>query len=422
MLSFGTLSLVVFCGVLTENLQLTLWLICAIIFLCVGLYMMVWLSLKALKSWGTKISAYIRTPYQTAFQITALALGLSLITVLAVLRTDLLERWQQQLPQGTPNQFVYGLPPFELQDFNQQLKQHGWQGTPMYPNIRGRLVAKNDLPFSDALIKSNNSLRRELNLTQAATFPKDNQIIAGSQQFQQVNEVSVEVKTAQELGIQIGDRLSFSLPEGILQAKVINLRSVEWESFSPNFFFIFSPQTMDENAGSYLGSFYVPPQDKNQLIGLIQQFSNTVFIDVSLILDEIKRIVSVLVQIITILAMLVSISGILVLVACLNLFMDERKKEVALLRSFGSSKQKLKSMLSLEVGLMGLISGVVACIFAEVISAIVSYKMELVIQLHAEIWLILPLVMTLVCTLIGRYRLSYLCDIPPLESLRELNS
>ena len=261
-----------------------------------------------------------------------------------------------------------------------------------------------------------------MNLTQAATFPKDNQIIAGSQQFQQVNEVSVEVKTAQELGIQIGDRLSFSLPEGILQAKVINLRSVEWESFSPNFFFIFSPKTMDENAGSYLGSFYVPPQDKSQLIGLIQQFSNTVFIDVSLILDEIKRIVSVLVQIITILALLVSISGILVLIACLNLFMDERKKEVALLRSFGSSKQKLKSMLSLEVGLMGLISGVVACIFAEVISAIVSYKMELVIQLHAEIWLILPLVMTLVCTLIGRYRLSYLCDIPPLESLRELNS
>ena len=49
--------------------------------------------------------------------------------------------------------------------------------------------------------------------------------------------------------------LLFSLPEGTLQAKVINFRSVEWESFSPNFFFIFSPKTLDENAGSYLGSF-----------------------------------------------------------------------------------------------------------------------------------------------------------------------
>jgi putative ABC transport system permease protein len=68
---------------------------------------------------------------------------------------------------------------------------------------------------------------------------------------------------------------------------------------------------MDENAGSYLGSFYVPPQDKTQLIQVIQRFSNTVFIDVSLILDEIKRLVSVLVQVITVLAILVGLSGIL---------------------------------------------------------------------------------------------------------------
>lgn len=54
-----------------------------------------------------------------------MALGLSLITVLSVLRTDLLERWQQQLPEGTPNQFVYGLPPFDLKAFEQQLKQNG---------------------------------------------------------------------------------------------------------------------------------------------------------------------------------------------------------------------------------------------------------------------------------------------------------
>lgn len=422
MLLAGTLSLLIFCVVLTENLQLTLWVMGAIIALCVILYLGIWLILRMIKGLGAKISMYVRTPYQTAFQITALALGLSLVTVLAVLRTDLLERWQQQLPEGTPNQFVYGLPPFELENFNQQLKQHGWQGTPMYPNIRGRLVAKNDHPFADHLIKTNNSLRRELNLTQAESFPADNQILQGAKAFQQVNEVSVEAKTAQELGIQIGDRLTFTLPEGVLEAKVINLRSVEWESFSPNFFFIFSPQTMDENAGSYLGSFYVPEADKGSLIELIQQFSNTVFIDVSLILDEIKRIVSVLIQIISILALLVSISGIFVLIACLNLLMDERKKEVALLRSFGSSKQKLKSMLTMEIGFIGLISGIVACLFAEVISAIASYKMELLIQPHWEIWLILPVLMTLLCALIGRYRLSYLCDIPPLESLRELNS
>jgi putative ABC transport system permease protein len=417
----GTLSLFIFSLILTENLLLTSLVIGGIIALSVLLYVVVWLVLKALKRLKMAVSAYVKVPYQTAFQITALALGLSLITVLAVLRTDLLERWQQQLPQGTPNQFVYGLPPFDLPQFKQQLQAHGWNSTPLYPNIRGRLVAKNEQPFSEQLVKENNSLRRELNLTQSSSLPTDNKIVQGQAKFTHVGEVSVEAKTAAELGIQVGDRLSFSLPEGMLHAKVVNLREVEWESFSPNFFFIFSPQTLDENAGSYLGSFYVPEQDKPKLIQLIQQFSNTVFIDVGLILDEIKRLMNVLIQVVTILASLVSLAGILVLIACLNLLMDERKREVALLRSFGSSKRMLKNMLTLEIGFMGLLAGIVACFFAELISAIASYRMNLSMQVHWEIWLILPVSMMLLCALIGRYRLSYLCDIPPLQSLREMN-
>jgi len=421
MLVSGTLSLIIFSVVLTENIVLTAWVIGAIILLCAVLYLTVWGLLKVLRNTKSRISAYVRTPYQTALQITALALGLSLITVLAVLRTDLLERWQQQLPEGTPNQFVYGLPPFEMPQLRAELEQNGWNSTPLYPNIRGRLIAKNDQPFAADLVKKSNTLRRELNLTQTDQYPQDNVILSGEAQLKQPGEVSVEATTAEELGIKIGDKLTFSLPEGPLEAKVVNLRSVEWESFSPNFFFIFTPNTMDANAGSYLGSFYVPEQERPKLVQLIQQFSNTVFIDVSLILNEIKRIVNVLVQIVTILALLVSVAGILVLIACLNLLMDERKREVALLRSFGSSKQKLKTMLSLEIGFIGLCAGIVSCLFAEVISAVASYRMELPIQPHWEIWLILPIFMTLLCALIGRYRLSYLSDIPPLQSLRELN-
>ncbi|WP_342063244.1 FtsX-like permease family protein [Acinetobacter pittii] len=417
----GITSLVVFSLVLSENLMLSILVLAAIIVLCILLYTVVWLLLRSLKKLKNRLSFYIRSPSQSALQITALALGLSLITVLSVLRTDLLERWQQQLPEGTPNQFVYGLPPFDLKAFEQQLKQNGWQSTPLYPNIRGRLLAKNDVPFSEEAIKQNNSLRRELNLTQSNLLPNDNVITSGQAQFDGVGQVSVESKTAESLGIQIGDKLTFSLPEGNLQAKVVNFRSVEWESFSPNFFFIFSPKTLDENAGSYLGSFYVPKQEQPKMITIIQQFSNTVFIDVDRILDEVKRLMNVLVKIVTVLAALVGFSGILVLIACLNLLMDERRREVALLRSFGLSKNKMKQMLSFEIGFLGLLAGIVACCFAEVISAIASYKMNMAIQWHIEIWLILPLGMMLVCALIGRYRLGYLCNLPPLQSLRELN-
>lgn len=421
LLGAGAVSLILFCILLTQNIQLSLLVIGTILALCASMFSIVWLLLKMIKSLKNRWSAYVRVPNQTALQITALALGLSLITVLVVLRTDLLDRWQQQLPEGTPNQFIYGLPPFEVEQFKAQIEKEGWPSTPLYPNIRGRLIKHNGQPFSESLRAQNNSLRRELNLTQAQGYPEDNVIVSGQPQLQQVGDVSVEANLAEELGIKVGDQLSFSLPEGELQANVVNLRTVEWESFSPNFFFIFAPNTMDENAGSYLGSFFVPQDEKSKLVNLIQQFSNTVFIDVSLILEEIKNLVSVLVQIITILALLVSVSGFLVLIACINLLMDERKREVAILRSFGSSKPNLKNMLSLEIGFIGFMAGLVSCFFAEVISAIASYKMDLAIQPHWEIWVILPMSMMILCALIGRYRLSYLTEIPPLKSLRELN-
>lgn len=413
--AFGALSLMSFTLILTEDLRLSLILLLVITLLLGLMYGLVAALLYVLRQRQGRL-----LPRQATLQITALALGLSLMSVLMVLRSDLLQGWQEQLPEQTPNQFVYGLPVFERDAFQQQLTANAWPSTPLYPNVKGRLIAKNDQAFSSELIKSNNSLRRELNLTQSNQYPTDNAIVQGDVDFAKPNQVSVEIKTAQALGIQVGDQLSFSLPEGEIKAQVINLRQVQWESFSPNFFFIFSPNSMDENAGSYLGSFYVPKAQQSTLVNVIKNFPNTVFIDIGLILDEIKKLVAVFAQIMTLLASLVLLAGILVLLACLNLLLDERQREVALLRAFGSSKAQIKRLLMRELAVIGLLAGLVACVLAEVISAVVSYRMDLSLQLHLYLWLILPPSMMLLCALIGRYRLSHLCDVPVLHSLRNL--
>ncbi|KAE9678735.1 ABC transporter permease, partial [Enterobacteriaceae bacterium TzEc077] len=79
----GITSLVIFSLVLSENLMLSIWVLTAIILLCILLYTVVWLLLRALKKMKTRLSFYIRSASQSALQITALALGLSLITVLS---------------------------------------------------------------------------------------------------------------------------------------------------------------------------------------------------------------------------------------------------------------------------------------------------------------------------------------------------
>ncbi|KAA8734571.1 FtsX-like permease family protein [Acinetobacter qingfengensis] len=414
-------SLAVFTLYLTENILFSLSVMAGIVVLCLLLFVIAWSTLKILKQRFLHLEQWIRQPAKMSLQMTALALGLSLICVLFLLRTDLLERWQQQLPENTPNQFVYGLPPTDKVAFEQALLQQNWTATPLYPNVRGRLVAKNQQAFSQQLRDQNNSLKRELNLTQSNIFPKDNLIVAGQTHFQQANQVSVEQKTAQELGIQLGDTLTFDLPDGAVTAKVVSFRAVEWESFSPNFFFIFSPNTLDENAGSYLGSFYVPDTQHRQMTQMIQQFPTTVFIDVNAILDQVKRLVGVITQIVTFLAALVFTAGVLVLLACLNLIMDERRQEVALLRAIGMSQRQLKRYLTLEMAFTGFGAGILSIAFAEIVSWIVAQRLDLIWGIHWQYWLILPLGMAVLCGLIGRYRLRKLWQIAPLLSLRQLN-
>lgn len=417
----GGLSLVGFTLIVSQQRQLAIIVLLASIILCVFIFLLIWGLVATVKVLKLRIAYYLGSPVQSAVQITALSLGLGLIAVLLVLRQDLGSGWQQQLPAKTPNQFVYGLAPFELDRFEQQLKYNQWQATAMYPNIRARLIRKNGQLFDQDLVVKNNALRRELNLTQSKHYPQNNIVVEGAAVLKNPREVSVEVKLANTLGIKVGDQLSFSLPEGQLNAKVVNLRQVEWQSFSPNFFFIFAEHSFDENAGSYLGSFYVPPQDQHKMVTVIEQFPSAVFIDMSLILSEVKQLINVLLQVLSVLAILVAIAGILVLLACINLLLDQRKKEVALLRSFGGAKAQLKRMLTIEFALLGAISGVIACICAEIIAALLAKQMNMAMQWHMMIWLVLPLGMAMLSGLIGRYRLGYLCDLAPLKSLREFD-
>lgn len=154
---------------------------------------------------------------------------------------------------------------------------------------------------------------------------------------------------------------------------------------------------------------------------MIQQFPTTVFIDIDGIIEQIKRIVNVITQVVSLLAFLVFSAGLLVLLACLNLMMDERRQEVALLRAIGMSQQSLKRYLTTELALIGFGAGILSIAFAELVSYIVAWRMEMPWSVHYLYWLILPILMAILCGVIGRYRLTRLWKISPLSSLRSLS-
>ena len=85
-----------------------------------------------------------------------------LLALLLVLRGDLLDRWQQQLPPESPNYFLINIATEQVAPLKAFLAEHQIVPESFYPVVRARLTAINDKPTEG---NEDEALNRELNLT-----------------------------------------------------------------------------------------------------------------------------------------------------------------------------------------------------------------------------------------------------------------
>ncbi|HNP02403.1 MAG TPA: FtsX-like permease family protein, partial [Agitococcus sp.] len=332
-----------------------------------------------------------RQPQQTIGQILALALGFTAVLLVMVLRSDLFQQWQTDLPPNTPNHFAVTIPAEQKDSLQQQLEQRHWSHTEFYPVVRGRLIAINGEATKSQQKdedKQDNSLNRELNLTWTNKLPANNELVEGKWLTGQQAEVSVEKDLAERLKLKLGDTLSFQMAEGKVDVKITSLRTVDWDSFQPNFFFIFPEQVLKNYPASYLTSFYVLPTEKAKMADIIRQYPTIIFIDIAATLNEAQKLLAQLSQGILVILVFVVLAGCLVLIASLAASFDSRLHEAALLRALGAKRQQLQWRTGIELAILGLWAGLLAVILTEIITALISvFLLEGKAHIHAWLWL-----------------------------------
>ena len=77
-----------------------------------------------------------------------------------------------------------------------------------------------------------------------------------------IAEVSIDREIAASMNLEIGDELTFSAGGKTFSVSVTSFREIEWQSFSPNFFFILSPAAGKELPNSYITSIKIEDSDK----------------------------------------------------------------------------------------------------------------------------------------------------------------
>ncbi|EPP5337753.1 ABC transporter permease [Vibrio alginolyticus] len=338
------------------------------------------------------LSRINRTPVTSGLQFGALALSLMLLSIIWLVRSDILADWERTLPADAPNVFALNIGDYELDNYLETLDKNGVTRSQAYPIIRGLLTEINGQNVKEVEYEGEGSdaIRRELNLTWGDTLPEYNDVLSG--EWTNKGSVSVEADVANDLGIKLGDTLRFVINSQNYDAVVDTIRYVEWRDMKPNFYFIFSSDVMANLPGSYLISYRIEEGNEALLTSMSRAHPTVSVLDIRTMGEKIQALIQQIVSAITILALLGVVAGLLLIFTLLRLSLSQRQQEIRLYRTLGSSKKRINTTLWAEYGIMALIASGVAVFAAEVcVAAVMTYGFDLNAQIHPELWIALPL-------------------------------
>lgn len=351
-----------------------------------------------------------REPRRSAQQMLAFGFTLMAMALIALVRTDLLSTWQSQLPEDAPNHFAVNILPQELDAVRRTFDAAGIRTEKLYPLVRGRLARINGDDVRQAVSKeaqADNSLHRELNLTWSMTLQQDNHITEGRWwQESDVGKplVSVEARLARRLNIGMGDRLVFLVAGREVEAEVTSLRSVQWESFRPNFYMVFPPGVLQDLPATWMTSFHLPTAQKKFIAGVLRKFPAMSVLELDRIMEQVRRILTQVTFAVEFLLLFVLLAGFAVLFTALHASLDARLYEGALLRSLGASRRYVRRAQIAEYVSLGVLSGVLALLGTEAMTYILySRVMQLEWTPQWWWWGILPLAGAVLVGLAGAW-------------------
>ena len=376
-------------------------------------------------AWRYGLANVARRGRDSAVQVVAFGLGLTVLLLLTIVRTDLLEGWRQTLDEDAPNHFMINIQPHELESVANIYESAGIETPEFVPLIRARMSTINDVSVKERDYPDEGGrwmANREANLSFTATLSSSNEIVEGKwwpDDYDGPPLVSVEEEAAMETGLTIGDRMTFVIAGRELKVTIASIRKINWDSFQPNFFMVFSPGALDGMPTTYISALRLEREQQPVLITLIRTHPSISVIDLDAILQQIRGIVekaSMAVQAVFIFTLA---AGIAVLFAAVQSTIDERRFESAILRALGARKRIVFAGVMAEFAALGAAAGLLASIGASILAAIVATRLfELPYEFNPVLWIAGVASGVLVVCASGFVAARGAVNAPPVDVLR----
>jgi putative ABC transport system permease protein len=371
---------------------------------------------------------------RTVLLLVSLGLGTFLILTLYLARSTLLGEIGEAGGSGRPNLLF-----FDIQDdqIGPLVRIAAAAGSPVLEqapvvtmrlaSIRGRTVA--DLLKDPTVRLPGWALRREYRSTFRAGPSDTERVVQGALAGTAVPgspaPISVEEGLAHDLGLSLGDQITWDVQGVPVATRVASVRRVEWRRLEPNFFVVFPEGVLEAAPKFYVAAVRAAtPADSARLQRQVAlALPNVTAIDLALLLQTLDGIFAKVAFAVDFMAFFTVATGLVVLAGAVVAGRYQRIREAVLLRTLGASRRQLDRIQLVEYAVLGGLAAALGILLALGANALLAHYLFATAPVAPARPLLVALGLVPAVTLIT----GWLADRgasarPPLEALRLENA
>ena len=382
-------------------------------------------------AWRQGLASLHRPNNRTGTLMVALGLGTFLIVSLQLTRASLLASLRTADAGKRANAVLFDVQPDQLDGVVGALNRLNLPVVDAAPIVTMRIKSVKGRPATELATNRADRipgwvLQREYRSTWRTNLADSERLVRGTftgRVSAEANPVPVSLESgiARDLGVDVGDRLSFDVQGQEVGAVVGSIREVEWRQVRPNFFVVFPQGALDAAPSMHVLATRVanPAESARMQREVVREFPNVSVIDLALVLDTLEGVVSKVALGIRLMALFTVLTGVVVLVGAIMTGRSQRLQEAVLLRTLGGSRATVRRILAAEYAGLGLLAGLIGCLLAAAAAAALSHFVFKTTPAFPVVEVVASVMAVPLLTLgVGLTASRGISDSPPLAILR----
>lgn len=335
-------------------------------------------------AWRLALSNLTRPGAPTAGVVMSIGTGLSVMVTVALLDTNLSRQITDHIPERAPAFFFIDIQPDQVRPFKDIVaRADGADLLQHMPNLRGRLALIDGTPVDEAIYDPGASwfVNGERGLTYAATPPEGADVVAGAwwpEDYAGPPAISLDAEIAGELGIGVGDTLTFNILGRRVTAEIHNLRTIDWSRIRAEFATIFAPGALEDLPQTHFAAVGVTLEAEDRLHRAVtDRFANVSAVRIRDVLETVADVFSRIAVAVRASAGVTVAAGLLVLAGAVAAGYRRRVYDAVVLKVLGATRADVMRAFVVEYAMLGAVTALLAAAVGTVGShAVMRFVME----------------------------------------------